>query len=65
MNDIERIAAWEREEQQPFTGWDFLYLNGRVTEEPLDGVRTRHCGALQAAHRHHERRSEGYLESCG
>lgn len=33
MNDAELIAAWEREEHQPFAGWDFSYLNGRKLEE--------------------------------
>ena len=27
------IAQWKREEQQPFTGWDFSYLHGRMQEE--------------------------------
>jgi SAM-dependent methyltransferase len=27
------IETWKREEQQPFTGWDFSYLNGRMLEE--------------------------------
>ncbi len=27
------IAQWKREEQQPFSGWDFSYLQGRMTEE--------------------------------
>lgn len=27
------IATWKREEQQPFTGWDFSYLDGRMFEE--------------------------------
>jgi SAM-dependent methyltransferase len=26
-------ATWKREEQQPFTGWDFSYLDGRMFEE--------------------------------
>jgi SAM-dependent methyltransferase len=29
----ELIDAWLREEQQPFSGWDFAYLKGRVTQE--------------------------------
>lgn len=33
MNDAELIAAWEAEERQPFTGWDFSYLNGRMQSE--------------------------------
>jgi SAM-dependent methyltransferase len=27
------IEAWKREEQQPFIGWDFSYLNNRMSEE--------------------------------
>jgi SAM-dependent methyltransferase len=27
------IEAWKREEAQPFTGWDFSYLEGRMDEE--------------------------------
>jgi SAM-dependent methyltransferase len=27
------IASWEREEQEPFIGWDFSYLDGRMLEE--------------------------------
>ena len=27
------IESWEREEQEPFTGWDFSYLKGRMVEE--------------------------------
>ena len=34
MKDAELIAAWEHEEQHPFIGWDFSYLDGRKLEEP-------------------------------
>jgi SAM-dependent methyltransferase len=27
------IEAWKREERQPFSGWDFSYLDGRMIEE--------------------------------
>jgi len=27
------IEAWRREEQQPFSGWDFSYLRGRMVDE--------------------------------
>src|SRR3712207_5462205 len=27
------IRAWTDEEQQPFVGWDFSYLDGRMFEE--------------------------------
>jgi SAM-dependent methyltransferase len=36
MNLLHRnalIAQWKREEQQPFSGWDFSYLHSRMTEE--------------------------------
>ena len=29
----ELIETWKREEQQPFTGWDFSHLDGRMLEE--------------------------------
>ncbi len=33
MNQDLLIESWKREEQQPFSGWDFSYLNGRMLEE--------------------------------
>jgi SAM-dependent methyltransferase len=33
MNTNELIETWKREEQQPFFGWDFSYLDGRMIEE--------------------------------
>lgn len=33
MNRNELIASWKDEEQQPFSGWDFSYLDGRMLEE--------------------------------
>jgi SAM-dependent methyltransferase len=33
MDHGELVKAWEYEEQQPFTGWDFSYLDGRMIEE--------------------------------
>jgi SAM-dependent methyltransferase len=33
MVDSELVAAWEHDERQPFTGWDFSYLDGRTSEE--------------------------------
>jgi SAM-dependent methyltransferase len=33
MSQDALIAAWQREEQQPFTGWDFSYLDGRMRQE--------------------------------
>jgi SAM-dependent methyltransferase len=33
MNHGELVNAWKYEERQPFTGWDFSYLDGRMLEE--------------------------------
>ena len=33
MNRREFIRDWKYEEQQPFTGWDFSYLDSRMVEE--------------------------------
>lgn len=33
LSPDERIDGWLREEQQPFTGWDFSYLDGRMVVE--------------------------------
>lgn len=35
MNDIELMEYLLSEEQKPFQGWDFSYLNGRAESEPL------------------------------
>ncbi len=35
MKPRDLIDQWTREEQQPFAGWDFSYLKGRITEDPL------------------------------
>jgi SAM-dependent methyltransferase len=32
-NNNELIESWKREEQEPFTGWDFSHLDGRMLEE--------------------------------
>ena len=32
MNRAELIETWLHEERQPFIGWDFSYLDGRMTE---------------------------------
>ena len=32
-SESDLLAQWRREEQQPFSGWDFSYLHGRMTEE--------------------------------
>ena len=33
MNRKELINFWKQEERQPFSGWDFSYLDGRMLEE--------------------------------
>ena len=33
MNTNKLIETWKNEQQQPFTGWDFSYLDGRMMEE--------------------------------
>jgi SAM-dependent methyltransferase len=33
QNNESRILDWQREEVQPFAGWDFYYLEGRMIEE--------------------------------
>jgi len=33
MNTNDLIESWKREEQQPFFGWDFSYLDDRMIEE--------------------------------
>jgi SAM-dependent methyltransferase len=33
MNPDRLVETWRREEQQPFTGWDFSHLDGRMLEE--------------------------------
>ncbi len=33
MNREELLAYWVHEEQQPFEGWDFAYLDGRMIED--------------------------------
>ncbi len=35
MNQADLLAAWQAEEAQPFTGWDFSYLDGRMSEDEL------------------------------
>ena len=36
MNREFLVASWKREEQRPFSGWDFSYLNNRMLEEQPD-----------------------------
>jgi SAM-dependent methyltransferase len=33
MNLAELITRWNEEEKKPFSGWDFSYLRGKMTEE--------------------------------
>ena len=33
MEQNKLIETWKREQQQPFSGWDFSYLDGRMLEE--------------------------------
>ena len=33
MDRDDLVESWEREERQPFSGWDFSYLDGRMLEE--------------------------------
>ena len=33
MNPHELLETWKREEQQPFSGWDFSHLDGRMIED--------------------------------
>jgi SAM-dependent methyltransferase len=33
MDQAELLETWRREEVQPFAGWDFSYLDGRMIEE--------------------------------
>jgi len=46
MNRDELIQTWKREEQEPFIGWDFSHLDGRMLEgQPPWSYSTR-CGEL-------------------
>lgn len=40
------IAAWEAEEEKPFSGWDFSHLNGRMIEEQPPWSYVRRAGEL-------------------
>jgi SAM-dependent methyltransferase len=33
LNKDALISIWKQEEQKPFSGWDFYYLNGKMLEE--------------------------------
>jgi SAM-dependent methyltransferase len=42
-------AAWEQEEQEPFTGWDFSHLAGRMIEEQPPWSYAERVGQLMRA----------------
>ena len=46
MNLNELIEIWKREEQQPFTGWDFSYLAERMFEDEPPWSYSRHAAEL-------------------
>lgn len=46
MNRSDLLAIWQREEIQPFIGWDFSYLAGRMLEDPLPWDYIAQAGAL-------------------
>ncbi len=43
MNTVE---SWKRQELQPFSGWDFSYLSGRMLEEQPPWSYTSRAAAL-------------------
>jgi hypothetical protein len=50
MNRDHLVEAWKREEDRPFTGWDFSYLHGRMLEEqPPWSYSARAAGLMQQA----------------
>jgi len=46
MNRSGLLSTWQHEETQPFIGWDFSYLAGRMTEDPLPWDYIAQAGAL-------------------
>ncbi len=46
MNTESLIESWKYEEQQPFYGWDFSYLDGRMLEEEPDWSYPRRAAEL-------------------
>jgi hypothetical protein len=36
MSRTELVESWKREENEPFSGWDFSYMIVRVTENFAD-----------------------------
>jgi len=50
MNREDYHALWQQDEQAPFVGWDFSYLEGRMTEEqPPWSYSARAAEVLQGA----------------
>ncbi len=47
MTDLAEV--WKREEQQPFIGWDFSYLDGRMLEDQPPWSYTARAGQLMKA----------------
>jgi SAM-dependent methyltransferase len=46
MDQASLREQWEAEERQPFTGWDFSYLTGRMLEDPTPWDYVHRAGAL-------------------
>lgn len=46
MDRAALLEAWKREQRQPFTGWDFSYLDGRMLEGQAPWSYTTRAGAL-------------------
>jgi ubiquinone/menaquinone biosynthesis C-methylase UbiE len=46
MTDAELLQSWGSEEQRPFTGWDFSYLDGRIHQEQLPWSYAARAAAL-------------------
>src|SRR5512136_1564703 len=46
MNLDELVEAWKREEQEPFSGWDFSHLDGRMIEEQAPWSYSRRAAEL-------------------
>lgn len=47
LNQLELLDLWRREEQEPFSGWDFRHLNGRHwTDDPKTWSYMDHASEL-------------------
>jgi ubiquinone/menaquinone biosynthesis C-methylase UbiE len=46
VNYEDSVKSWKIEEDQPFTGWDFSYLDGRMVEEQPPWSYLARAGAL-------------------